>query len=222
MTARLREPSASNESRSFQTDDASYREHFTPAAGIETSPTFRKWYWLTLPALAVIAYATVLRIGFLADDLLFLEANKQGIMDTRVLLPQQDSFFYRPVGLILTWIFGYSAYGLNPVPYHLQGLALHAAVSLVVGLWLREVSNKALLGWLAGALFAVFPAHLEAVGWVAAQWDLQATLFGLLSAWLFTVWWKRRSRHSRYLLLASVLLYALGFLLKKVSLPSFL
>ena len=38
------------------------------------------WYWLFVPLLAVVAYASVLRIGFLGDDLVLLgQAHASGI-----------------------------------------------------------------------------------------------------------------------------------------------
>ena len=176
---------------------------------------FRRRYWLLLPLLAIIAYATVVRIGFLADDLLLLGAAKQGLLDLRVLLPQDNSYLYRPVGQLLTWSLGWQVWGFNPAPFHIQGLLLHAGVSLVLGLWIGGITYKPVIGWLAGALFAVFPLHLEAVGWLAAQWDVLATLFGLLSAWIFAVWWKSRSGTRWYLLAASILCYAVGIFSKE-------
>jgi hypothetical protein len=76
------------------------------------------------------------------------------------------------------------------------------------------------LGWLAGAIFAVLPIHLEAVGWLAAQWDLWATLFALLSLLLFTRWWKA-TQPSGYFYAGSVLCFALG-LFSKESLITFI
>lgn len=183
---------------------------------------FRSWYWLFPPFLAIIAYATVLRVGFLADDLILLMASKQGLLGARLLLPSRSWTFYRPVGQLLTWDFGWHLFGFNPLPFHIESLLLHAAVSLVLGLWLAEISSRPWLGWLAGVLFAVFPLHLEAVAWLASQWDLLATLFGLLAAWLFTRWWKSAEpRHRLWLLLfTAVVCYAVG-LFSKESLLTF-
>src|SRR5947208_2836998 len=142
---------------------------------------WRRWYWALLPLLALVAYATVLRVGFLSDDLTFAYRAASGGVDLRLLLPDRSSDFYRAVGELLTWRLGWLLFGYNPLPYHMIGLALHVCASLMLGLWLAEVTGRRSLGWLAGALFAVFPLHLEAVGWVAAQWDEWAALFGLLS-----------------------------------------
>src|SRR5438874_4497444 len=139
----------------------------------------RAWGWAAVPALAVVAYAPVLGIGFLSDDFALLG---QGTRDVTpdLLLPVSYALFYRPVGTLLIWSVGWRAWGLNPLPYHAEGLLVHAAAALALALWLAEVTSRRGLGWLAGALFAVFPLHTEAVGWLAAQWYALAAMFGML------------------------------------------
>jgi hypothetical protein len=88
-----------------------------------------------------------------------------------------------------------------------------------LGLWLAEATSNRLLGWMASAFLAVFPLNLEAVGWVAAQWDLWAALFGFTSLWLYTKWW--RAGRSAGLYTLSLLTYFLG-VFSKESLLTFL
>ena len=144
--------------------------------------------WLSVPLLAFLAYSTVTEIGFLSDDFLLLYTARERGFDLNTWLPDPGWYFYRPIGTFLTWQVGWQLWGFDPLPYHLAGLLVHAASSLLLGLWLAEVTSERALGWLAGALFAVFPLHSEAVGWLAAQWDALTTLFALLSLWLFTIW----------------------------------
>ena len=155
---------------------------------------FRRSYWALIPFLAIVAYVTTLRIGFLSDDFLLMDAARQGGINLGVWAPDPNWLFYRPVGAILTWQLGWQLWGFNPFPYHLFGLLLHAGVSLALGLWLATVASNRVLGWLAAALFAVFPLHTEAVGWLAAQWDVLATFFSLLALWLFTVWYRETGK----------------------------
>src|SRR5438093_6392031 len=86
----------------------------------------RAWRWAAVPALAVVAYAPVLGIGFLSDDFALLG---QGTRDITLesLLPVPYSFVYRPVGTLLTWSIGLRAWGLNLLPYHVEGLLVPAA-----------------------------------------------------------------------------------------------
>ncbi|HUS16480.1 MAG TPA: hypothetical protein VM536_15895, partial [Chloroflexia bacterium] len=165
-----------------------------------------------MPLLAVLAYGTALRVGFLSDDFVLLSQSRFWATDLRTWLPFQDYFFYRPVATVLTWVVGYFAWDANPLPYHILGLLLHAGVALLLGLWLAEATGRPQLGQLAGAIFAVYPLHMEAVGWLAAQFDLWATLFAVGSLFLFTAWW-RRGGVRRYGV--AVLLYMLALLSKE-------
>lgn len=174
--------------------------------------TWRAWYWVGVPLLAILACATVLRVGFLADDYTLLAQARSGSEGLGVFLPSPQWIFYRPVGTLLTWQLGWLLWGYDPLPYHIVGLLLHAGAVLALGLWASELTGRGWLGWLAGALFAVFPGHLEAVAWVAAQWDLWAALFAFLGLWLFTGWW-RRGGANRYL--PSMLLFGLSVFSKE-------
>jgi hypothetical protein len=179
---------------------------------------WHKWYWGLLPILAVAAYATVLRIGFLADDYFQLyEAQQSGIDPLAVIAAYQGGFL-RPAGLLFSYQIGWALWGLNPLPYHLVSLLAHASSSLLLGLWLSMVTAKPRLGWLAGALFAVFPLHTEAVGWVAAQFDNFSVLLTFGSLCCFTYWWINPTFRGRLrigLYLASWLLYGLAVFTKE-------
>jgi hypothetical protein len=179
---------------------------------------FRRWHWLFVPVLAIVAYATVLRIGFLGDDFTLLAQAERRPFTFELLMPPPGWFLYRPVGLLFTWDLGALLWGHNPFPLHLQSLLFHAITALSLGLWLAEATSRNVLGWLAGSLFAIFPLHLEAVGWLAAQWDVMSAMFGTLAMWLFTLWWQRGDSIN-YLL--SLLLYTLAIFTKD-SLLTFL
>jgi hypothetical protein len=174
---------------------------------------FRVWYWALVPLLALIAYLPAITVDFLADDLHMLhEAKVEGIA-ADVLMPHPQWWFYRPLGTLLIWRVGWQLWGYNPVPYHVIGLLVHSGVALALGLWLAEITRVRWTGWIAGALFAVYPIHAEAIGWLAAQWNLWAALYGLLSLWLFSKWWRTtdapRSR-SILLYVGSILCYTVG------------
>gem|GEM_PF-1726785 len=161
-----------------------------------TKKRWQWWYWAALPLLAFIAYFTVLRIGFLGDDFVLLGWAKEPGVDMQALLPGSRWFFYRPVGVFFTWELGWHLWGYNPFPYHLAQLLMHAGTALLLGLWLAYATGRKLMGWLAGAIFAVFPSHGEAVGWIAAQWDALSVLLGVGSLWCFTAWWRVRTPHT--------------------------
>jgi Flp pilus assembly protein TadD len=93
--------------------------------------------------------------------------------------------YYRPVTLASLWLDAHAA-GFLPGAYHLTNVLLHAANSLLV-LSLLEALLPSLAAALFGALvFALHPAHTEAVSWVSARSDLLVCLFTLLAcgAWM--------------------------------------
>jgi hypothetical protein len=186
--------------------------------------TFRPWFWALVPLLAIAAYATAIRVGFLVDDLQFLTDARNYGFDFSRLINEDGRIaygqFYRPVGIILTWRLDYYLWGANPFPYHVQSVLIHASTALLVGLWVAQVSARQGLGWLAGALFGVWPLHTEAVGWVSAQWDALAALFGMASLLLITRWWRGQTRNP-VVYLSSVVLYAMS-LFTKESMLSFI
>jgi hypothetical protein len=184
------------------------------------SPTFPRWAWAIIPALAILAYVTVLRIGFLSDDYILLDQARYNVGGLSILLPRADFEFLRPVGTFLTWQLGWPLWGYNPLPYHIIGLLIHALAALFLALWISDLTRQPYTGWLAGALFAVYPINTEAVGWLASQWDVWAVMFGLLSLWLFTRWWRHPS-HPAFLYWLSALAFGLG-LFSKESLLAFL
>lgn len=147
--------------------------------------------WLLIPLCAVAAYASVLRIGFLADDYPYLLSARTQPLGLQTLLPEPTWFFYHPLGTLFTWVLGVRIWGDIPLYYHLVSLLAHALTSLVLGLLVAEITSRRLLGVLTGLVFAVFPLHMEAVGWIAAQWDVLSTCLGLLSLWLYSKWFLR-------------------------------
>jgi hypothetical protein len=210
-------------------------ERPTPDTRHPAPYSFQRWHWLLIPLLAFIAYAPALVVGFHSDDWQLLDRAMVAGIDPGTFLPNPYWPSYRPVGALITWQIGWQLFGANPLPYHLLSLLLHAATALALGLWAATVTRREWLGWLAGAIFAVFPLHLEALAWTAAQWDIWAALFGTLSLWTFALWWSRQSaeRHPTLtpqssalspriaLYLLSVFLFTLG-LFSKESLLTFL
>ncbi len=112
------------------------------------------------------------------------------------------SNYYRPLALLL-WRVLYALFGADPLPFHAVGVALHAATASMVFLVARRLFQRDRAGeggggqagegtgaadWLAlaaGALFAVHPAHVEAVAWISAVMDLLATPLSLLYLYLY-------------------------------------
>ncbi|HEY6002109.1 MAG TPA: hypothetical protein VIV57_04480, partial [Anaeromyxobacter sp.] len=91
---------------------------------------------------------------------------------------------YRPVAT-LSWALQYALHGRAPLGYHLVNVLLHALATALVVLLARRVlaaaaparAGPGALG--AGLLFALHPAHVEAVAPIVARTDLLAGAGGL-------------------------------------------
>ena len=121
----------------------------------------------------------------------------------------------------LTWLShmtDVSLYGLDPKGHHATSLVLHCANTLLLFFLFRRMTGETGRSGFVAALFAVHPAHVESVAWVAERKDVLALLFWLLTtiAW---VAWIRRKGGSRYALV--LVLFAAGLMSKPmlVSLP---
>jgi hypothetical protein len=133
----------------------------------------------------VAAFIPNLWFPFLFDDyvhLLFVSNESWRTLIERVLIhhPTGGDMFFRPLG-DLTFQLAYQWSGFDFRRWHLTGLAIHAANTLLVLLLSRRISG----GWLGACTGALFfgwqSAHVEAVSWVSALYDLLATLFVLLA-----------------------------------------
>ena len=137
-------------------------------------------------ALTLLAYAPAIRGGFVADDEQYLAGNGtlrsvHGLRQIWFDPPASPQFY--PLTFTTFWI-DYHLWGLNPLGYHVVNVALHATNALV--LWLLLHRLRVCGAWLASAMFALHPVHVESVAWIAERKDVLSGLFALLAvlAWL--------------------------------------
>lgn len=130
---------------------------------------------------------------------------------------------YRPL-TTLSYALDYALHGRWTPGYHVVNLALHAAASLLVLALARRLARVAMparadrLGLLAGLLFALHPAHVEAVATIFGRTEpLSACL--ALGALLLALRW----REARWTLPAAVSVLVLGVLSKEFAIltPAF-
>jgi hypothetical protein len=128
---------------------------------------------------------------------------------------------YRPITILLfaaQWVTGNGA----PIVFHLVSVAAYVAVSLVVWLVARELLTPA-AAWLAAAVFAVHPVHVEAIGGAVGQAELFAAL-AVLGAVLLYLRCRRRGGLTGGAVALLCALYAAALLCKEhtVVLPGLL
>jgi Flp pilus assembly protein TadD len=136
-----------------------------------------------LPFLAgLVLFAATLRFDLTFDD--HHHMSPPGVAETRTWSQvwSRPTLFYRPVVVSTFWAEGkldlplWVRHGLN--------VLLHGAVTLLV---VRLVLSLGFGSWwacAAGLLFAVHPAHVEAVAGLVGRADVMAALWVLLALWL--------------------------------------
>ncbi len=139
--------------------------------------------------LVLAAYANSLFNDFVWDDKLLIVQDRfvresghvAEIFSTNAFAGSgRQSQFFRPLQ-ILTYAFDCRVWGLNPAGYHLTGILLHLAVSLLVYFVIVSLFADTLIAFFAAAVFAVHPANSEAVTYIAGRADILFLLFLLLS-----------------------------------------
>jgi tetratricopeptide (TPR) repeat protein len=111
-----------------------------------------------------------------------------------------------------------SLFGVNPSAHHATNLLLHTANTLLLFSLLRRLTGSSRRSAWVAAVFAVHPAHVESVAWIAERKDLLCAAFWLATSIAYVRWVRGRGA-ARYLLV--LLLFSAGLLSKPmiVSLP---
>ena len=121
----------------------------------------------------------------------------------------------------LTWLsfmVDSQLFGLHPGGYFLTNLLFHLANALLLFGWLLRTTRAPGRSFLAAALFALHPLHVESVAWATERKDVLSTFFWLLTMWAY-VWYAERPRLGRYALI--LVCFCLGLMAKPmlVTLP---
>ena len=177
-----------------------------------------------LLALTLLVYIPAMRCGFIWDDdahvtrslvLRDLDGLKQ-IWSNPLSIPQ-----YYPLVHTTFWA-EYQLWGLNATGYHVVNVVLHALGAVL--LW-RVLKRLNLPGaWLAAAIFAVHPVHVESVAWVTERKNVLSMVFYLLAAMAYLRFSPVEGEQRRdWRWYAPMLLFFVGALLSKTvtaSLPA--
>jgi Flp pilus assembly protein TadD len=94
------------------------------------------------------------------------------------------SNFYRPLQIFFLMI-DYSLWKDNPLGYHITNLIFHILCSFVIYLVINFIFKERTIAFLASLLFLVHPVNSTVVNYISSRADSQASLFILLSLFLF-------------------------------------
>jgi tetratricopeptide (TPR) repeat protein len=124
----------------------------------------------------------------------------------------------------LTWLshmLDCQLFGLKPAGHHFTSLLFHIANTLLLFLWLNQLTRAVWRSALVAALFAWHPTHVESVAWVAERKDVLSAFFFLLTLLAYTSYVSHKPGHPLRFYILSLFLFACGLMSKPmvVTLP---
>jgi tetratricopeptide (TPR) repeat protein len=138
---------------------------------------------IILVVAVAITYLPVWHSGFIWDDDQHLTENPciVGPLGFAQIWTSGQALYY-PLVLTSFWLIHNFA-GLNPLPYHLLNVAMHAGSAILLWRVLRELNVRA--AWFGAALWALHPVMVQSVAWVTELKNTQSCFFYLLSILFF-------------------------------------
>jgi len=170
-------------------------------------------------AVAAFAYLQALDFPFISDDNVYVTNNLplrelQLSELWRLFVQPFNPYEFLPLRDFSYWL-DMRLFGLTPSAMRLENIALYLLGCLLVyGTTLQvwryfNPAQAASARWAAAivtALFAIHPAHVEAVVWISGRKDVLAGLFSILALWLGMLVRREQGLSPRY---ASASMFAL-------------
>jgi len=178
-------------------------------------------------AITFLCYIRTLSFEFVYDDEILIVNNPlilspRSIPDyftqhlIQFLNPYTPGIYYRPVQFL--WLLlNRMLWGTNPVGWHLSVVTLHGLASGCVYLLARKILREKPAAWLAGAVFALHPVHVESAGWAMGFIDPLFSLLVLASFLCYLEARERADRPDRWTA-GSILFYSLAAFTKEPAL----
>jgi tetratricopeptide (TPR) repeat protein len=178
-------------------------------------------------AVALAVYLGTLAAGFVWDDRFQIVQNPV-IKDLRfvprffttgvwtLISPDHPTNYYRPLQFV-SYLGTYQLFGLSAPAFHLVNVVLNVLVTLMVYAVARRLFRRDDVALTTGLLFAVHPAHTEAVAWLASVPELLMCLFYLLAFYSYVRAGAAGDAAARWRL-ASLVAFALALLSKEMAL----
>ncbi|HEV2839709.1 MAG TPA: tetratricopeptide repeat protein [Chthoniobacterales bacterium] len=186
--------------------------------GLPRGGEWENWLWgLLLVAATILVYQQAWHAGFIWDDDVYVTENKlltapDGLK--RIWFSFDSPSQYFPL-VYTSFRLEHALWGLRPAGYHWVNILLHAANAVLV--WRLLLALRVPGAWLAAAIFALHPVHVESVAWVTERKNVLMGLFFLLAllAWVKFVEASARQRWKYYSL--ALVFYALALFSKTTA-----
>ncbi len=138
---------------------------------------------LILLGLTLLAYLPAIGAGYIWDDDDYITGNEAlrtpgGL--ARIWTDLEATPQYYPLVHTTYWI-EYRLWQLRPAGYHLVNILLHALAAALAWRVLRRIGIAAGVSWMAAAVFALHPVHVESVAWVTERKNTLSGVFYMAS-----------------------------------------
>ena len=178
-----------------------------------------------LVGLSLIAYLPVFQNGFIWDDDAYITENVhlQSTQGLRAIwLEWGATIDYYPLTFTTFWLEA-RCFGVeSATPFHTTNVLLHAAGAVLLWLVLLRLRLSEGVAWVAAAIFAVHPVHVESVAWICERKNVLSAVLYFLTLLVFMRFYRFdeespvASRRWPWLLL-TIVLYVLSILAKTVT-----
>lgn len=136
---------------------------------------------LLLSLVVILVYLPAIHGGFIFDDIGYIATNRL-LRDTdglvKIWLDPKQSPQYYPLTFTSFWV-EFQFWQLWTMGYHITNVTLHTLNALLL---LRLLQRLLIPGaWLAAAIFALHPVHVESVAWIAERKNVLSGFFYFLT-----------------------------------------
>lgn len=113
----------------------------------------------------------------------------------------------------LTHLADVSLFGMNAGGHHATNVVIHTLASVLSFFAFRSITNTVWPSAAVAALFAIHPAHVESVAWIAERRDVLTALFMMLTLLSYVKYVRSDSGKAKWMAITAVCL-ALGLMSK--------
>ncbi len=143
---------------------------------------------------------------------------------TRETLRWAFTAFYAGNWHPLTWISlaaDVQMFGVRPGMIHAINVLLHLIAAMLAFVVFRRMTGTFWPSAAIACLFAVHPAHVESVAWIAERKDVLSTVFWFASMWFYVGWARSGTTWRAASYFGALALFALGLMAKPmvITLP---
>jgi len=164
-------------------------------------------------ALGAAAWLSVLWLGFISDDFVFISAARStGFTQLwKFLGGQQAGIFFRPVGFAMIFL-DYHLWHHWAAGYHATNLLIHLLTIAGLFFLCEELGFGSQIAATSSLIFAVLPVHAEALAWMVSRFDLLSACF---TVWAVVFYLRFRNKGGSGAYIAALVFFLLAALSKE-------